>query len=235
MEWVLTFLIVFGAALVQSSTGFGFAILAIPLLMLIHDVRLAITMTIMLSLVSSLTTLPKVYKEIDKQLLKKLGIGSMIGLPLGGVLFFLVDVVWLKLAVSATILLFTLPLLLKWRLPLGNGSGVGMLSGLLTSSIGMPGPPIVVYMTSKQVGKGPFRATSIAYYCLVYPISLAIQLFSGQIAFDMLGIALWMIPAVFLGQAAGGYIHTRISQEWFRRITFALLIMTALNAMLEYL
>lgn len=229
--WLFTFGIILLSALVQSSTGFGFAIVAIPLLLLLHDGHYAVTLSIVLSLFSGLTTLPRVYKEADLGVLGKLIRGSLLGLPLGGLVFLLVDVGLLKLLVSMAILLFTIPLLFKIRLPLGQGGAIGIVSGLLTSSVGMPGPPLVLFLNSRQMEKGAFRGTSIAYFCTVYPITLAIHLITGRVPLSLLLMALAMIPAILIGQAMGSWIHNRISPAWFRRLTFVLLIGTALNAL----
>ncbi|MDF2713757.1 MAG: hypothetical protein K0R28_682 [Paenibacillus sp.] len=233
MEWFFTFAIVLLAAMIQTCTGFGFAIIAIPLLMLIHDGHYAVTASIILSLISSLSTLPQVRKEIDKPLLKTLFIGSLVGLPLGGLLFYLSDVHLLKLFVSIAIIVFTLPMMFRIRIPLGKGKGVGFLSGFMTSSIGMPGPPIVLYLTSHNTDKGRFRGTSIAYYSLVYPVSLLIQYVSGRVPAELIYQVIWVVPAIFIGQLAGKAIYRVMSHEWFRRVTFVLLIATAVNAFIQ--
>jgi uncharacterized membrane protein YfcA len=233
--WVLTFLIIMLSAVVQSSTGFGFAIVAIPLLLLLHDGHYAVTLSIVLSLFSCLTTLPRVYKEADQTILTRLFKGSLIGLPAGGLVFLLVDVSLLKLIVSLSILLFTIPLLIRVKVPLGQGGVIGFVSGMLTSSVGMPGPPLVLFLNARDIGKGAFRGTSIAYYCTVYPITLAIQSVTGRVPLSLLPKALAMIPAILIGQALGSWIHNRISPVWFRRITYLLLIGTALNALKDSL
>ncbi|CAG7654408.1 sulfite exporter TauE/SafE family protein [Paenibacillus allorhizosphaerae] len=235
MEWMLTFAVVFLAAMIQTSTGFGFAIVAIPLFLLIHDGHYAVSLSIFLSLISSLSSLPQVRKEIDKPLLATLFYGSLAGLPIGGLIFYTVQVEWLKLFVSVAILAFTIPMMFRLRIPLGSGKGAGFLSGLMTSSIGMPGPPIVLYLTSKNTDKSRFRGTSIAYYCLVYPVSLALQFISGRVSAELLSHAVLVIPAIYIGQLAGKFIHRGMSQAWFQRITFLLLIATAINALIQSL
>lgn len=154
-------------------------------------------------------------------------------MPLGGVLFYSADVFWLKVFVGAAILLFTLLLLFRVTLPLGSGRRIGFLSGFMTSSIGMPGPPVVLFLASMNREKGTFRATSIAYYCLVYPISLGIQFASGYFSTNLILTGILLIPAVLIGQAAGTFIHRKISQEWFVRITYVLLLATAVNVLVQ--
>jgi uncharacterized membrane protein YfcA len=232
MDWLLTFLIIVVSALIQACTGFGFALLAIPLLMLLFPAHYAISLSGLLSLVSCLSTLPRIYKDVDAALLKRLFIGGLIGLPLGGLLYYAADVSWLKLIVGISIILTALTMMYRISFPFGSGKRAGFCSGFMTSSIGMPGPPVILLLMSKQVGKEAFRGTSIAYYCLVYPISLAIQYASGHFEIDVIHDLL-LIPAIFIGQAVGMALHQRISQSWFRRVTILLLFATAANSIIH--
>lgn len=232
MDWALAFLVVILSALIQSSTGFGFALFAIPLLMLLFPAHTAISLSGFLSLISCLSTLPRVLKDVDAFLLKRLFIGSLIGLPIGGQLYYAADVTWLKLIVGISIILSAFVMMYRIPLFFGSGKEAGFLSGFMTSSVGMPGPPVVLFLISKNVGKEAFRGTSIAYYCLVYPISLVIQYASGH--FELHAIDdLVLIPAIFIGQAVGMLLHRRISPNWFRRVTILLLFATAVNSIIH--
>jgi uncharacterized protein len=231
---VLAFVIILLAALIQSVTGSGFVIFAIPLFSLLYPAHYAISLCIFLSLLSSLFTLPRVRIDMDKPLLKRLFIGSLMGMPFGGIVYYMVDVRWLKLIVGISIIISVVLMVFRSRFPVGTGKRIGFLSGMMTSSIGMPGPPINLYMNANNVGKQVYRGTSIAYYCLVYPISLLIQFASGHIKPDLIGVAA-MVPAIFVGQAIGSVLYQRVSQSWFRRITLVILLATGLNALIQSL
>lgn len=232
MDLTLTFVIVLLAALIQACTGFGFAIIAIPLLILFYPAHYTITLSVLLSFISSLATIPRVRKDIDKVLLKRLLIGSLLGLPLGGIVYYMADVMWLKLIVGISIIAAAVFMMVRISVPLGNGRRIGFLSGFLTSSIGMPGPPIVLYLMSRNTEKHIFRGTSMAFYCLVYLISLALQFASGRFETDLLQDLL-LVPAIFIGQAIGTALHNKINQTWFRRVTFLLLIATGVNSLIH--
>ncbi|SDO37404.1 Uncharacterized membrane protein YfcA [Paenibacillus sp. yr247] len=232
MEWMLTFLIILLATLIQSCTGFGFAIIAIPLLMLLYPAHYAISLSMFLSLSSSLSSLPKVWNDVDRPLLKRLFIGSLLGLPFGGLLFYTSDMMWLKMIVGFSIIMSAIFMRVRISFPMGEGKRIGFLSGFLTSSIGMPGPPIVLFLTAKNLDKQIFRGTSIAFYCLVYSISLVLQFASGRFETDLLEF-LTLIPVIFIGQVIGSVLYKRISQNWFRRVTFLLLLASGVNSIIH--
>jgi hypothetical protein len=151
-----------GAALLYTSTGFGFAVLATPLFLLFVDPSRAIQLVIIISTALSIVALPGLWRAIAPGLLLRLGLGSLAGLPLGLVAFRFADPVLVRALVGATILGFAL--LLGWwrhhgprelRRPLGIGTGrirtglevgTGLIAGIATVLVGMAGPPLLIYL-----------------------------------------------------------------------------------------
>ncbi|MDF2671443.1 MAG: hypothetical protein K0R67_3749 [Paenibacillus sp.] len=235
MDILYPFLVVLISVLIQSSTGFGFAIIAIPLLMLQFEPHTAIFLSGAISLVSCYSALPSIWRTIERATLFRVFTGSLIGLPLGGFLYFTMPVEWLKLLVSLCILAATAFMIKQVVFPLGKGRRIGIVSGALTTSVGMPGPPLILLLTMQGLNKQAFRSTSIAFYCLVYPISLTFQWISDRVVAQSLIHAYWYIPAIFIGQWLGSALHKQFNPVWFRRITFLLLLATALNALIPSL
>ncbi|MEF3304988.1 sulfite exporter TauE/SafE family protein [Paenibacillus sp. GYB003] len=189
--------------------------------------------TLGLSLLTSVSTLPRVARDADMPLLRRLLLGSLFGLPAGAFVFAMLDVDWLKLTAGVCILLFALPLLMNVKLPLGQGSGVGFASGLLGSGIGMAGPPIVLYLRSRRIGKDAFRGTSIVYYSIVNAISFALQPVGGRVHAAELGYAILLVPAIFAGQALGAAATRKLDPVRFRRASFVLLVATGVQAVVS--
>lgn len=83
MDTVLFLAIIFAAAILQTSTGFGFSILATPFLLIIFEPNEAIQINLLLSLLISGALIKKIVKDADFEILKRFLIGSVIGLPFG--------------------------------------------------------------------------------------------------------------------------------------------------------
>ncbi|WP_164821460.1 sulfite exporter TauE/SafE family protein [Paenibacillus koleovorans] len=235
MEMLFPLLIVFGSVLIQACTGFGFGIIAIPLLMLTFDAHTAIFLSGALSLASCLIALPSVWRHAERRLMLRVFGGSLIGLPLGALLYFAIPVLWLKLLVSISILVATALLARKTVFRLGEGRRVGVISGTLSTSVGMPGPPLVMLLTSKGVNKDTFRGTSVLYNAMLYPISLLLQWMSDRVIIHSLAHFYWYIPAILLGQWIGSAIQKQITPVLFRGVTLLLLLVTGVNALIPSL
>ena len=227
--------IILVASILQTSTGFGFSILATPFLLLIFEPAEAIQINLVLSLVISCVLLNKIRKDIDFILLKRFVIGSVAGLPAGIIIFLLVDISKLKIGVGVIILALTLLLMLKFRIKQNKGRDliVGGFSGALTTSIGMPGPPLLLYFSGTETQKEQLRATTLAFYLFIYFVSLVIQVIfvgTNKSIWVSSGLAL---PLLVMGLYVGQLLFKSINQKVFRIFTYIILLFTGVYLLIE--
>lgn len=238
MGTALSFLcIILVASVLQTSTGFGFSIMATPFLLMLFLPQEAIQINIILSLLISISLIWKIRTEIDFTIVKKLIIGSIVGVPFGILIFISININAFKMGVSILLLVLTLLLILNFRVkPTPNRDFiVGGLSGLLTTSIGMPGPPLLLYFTGTDTEKGKLRATILAFYLFIYFISLITQIiFTGtnKLIWES---SLYAIPIVFLGLFLGQIIFRWLNQRIFKILTYILLSFTGIYLLIETL
>lgn len=237
MEVLLFILIILIASILQTSTGFGFSILATPFLLLLFGVSDAIQINLILSLIISAALISKIRNDIDFGILKRLTVGSIAGMPIGIAVFVVADMQKLKLGISLVILLLTVLLILSLRIRRTDGRDFlfGGLSGSLTTSIGMPGPPLLLYFSGTGTQKEKLRGTTLAFYLFIYSVSLLLQIvFAGS------NRTVWVssaaaIPVVLLGLFLGQRLFHRIDQRTFRYVTYAILLFTGVYLLFDNL
>ncbi|WP_170006544.1 sulfite exporter TauE/SafE family protein [Bacillus fonticola] len=236
MDTVVVFIIIIlFASVLQTSTGFGFSIMATPFLLLLFEPREAVQINLVLSLVISLALISRIRKEIDFGIMKRFIIGSLIGVPVGIFIFLSVDADVLKLGVSVLILFLTVLLILNFRVKQTyfGDRVVGVLSGVLTTSIGMPGPPLLLYFAVTDTKKEVLRATTLAFYLFIYAVSLVTQLvFSGTSGTVWVSSGL-ALPIVVVGLMLGQNLYKRINQRMFRLFTYVILLFTGVYLLIE--
>ena len=93
----------FVAALLQAVSGFGFAVLAVPLYLLLVDPAQAVQLAIILTTALSFAVVPGLRRTIAPSLLLRLTAGSLAGLPIGLFSFRYADPLLVRLGVGATI------------------------------------------------------------------------------------------------------------------------------------
>jgi hypothetical protein len=220
-SWLVAALAVTLAATLQAVTGFGAALILVPLLVLAYNAHTAVGMTMVISFCSLLLLTFQVRKSIVKPMARNLSLGGLAGIPFGAYVFIHFDVTRLKVIIALVTLAFALLLLLDWmpRRTFGPRAqaAVGAAGGFLGASVGMPGPPVVLFLNHQGVPKEQFRATTSAYFCLVYPASLFLLLALHALDRQAILTAVSLIPFALLGQALGTGIFPRVSQELFRR------------------
>lgn len=228
LDLVIANVIVVIAALLQACTGFGFSVLATPFLLLVYPASEAIQINIILSILISGVMLPKVAGDIDKPLLKRMVLGSSIGAPVGILFYLFANPDHLKMAIGVMVLAFTGLILRKRKFSRSPSRDrtVGVLSGLLTSGLGMPGPPLLVYFAGARLTPSILRATTLSYFLFIYSVSLALQLGTGPNLPGTIFTAISLIPATAVGIFAGQFLFHRINHNLFMGIAYALLLLT---------
>lgn len=229
-DLIILVLIVLIASLLQTSTGYGFSIIGTPFLLLIYPAHTAIQINIILSICLSAFMIFKVRHEVDRTLLIKLIKGSIAGLFFGIFMYLFLDIRLLKMAVGVLILVLTILLILKFTIERTRNRDflTGGLSGLLTTSIGVPGPPLLLYFSGAQIDKTTLRSTTLAYYLFVYFASLVMQISFGGTTRETWISSLLAIPSLFAGILLGQVLFKWISQNTFRIITYAILLFTGM-------
>jgi len=235
MEIIAFIIIILVASVLQTSTGFGFSILATPFLLLIFEPIEAIQINLILSLVISSALIVKIRKDIDFGILKRFVAGSVAGLPIGIIIFLLININRLKLGVSLIILVLTIMLILKFRINQNKKRDlfVGGLSGAFTTSIGMPGPPLLLYFSGTDTHKEKLRGTTLAFYLFIYFISLIIQVIVAGTNKTIWVSSLWALPLVFVGLYLGQLLFKMINQNIFRVFTYIILLFTGIYLLIE--
>ncbi|MEK5430612.1 sulfite exporter TauE/SafE family protein [Lysinibacillus sp. FSL R7-0073] len=235
MELTFYFFIILTAAILQTSTGFGFSIMATPFLLLLFSPQQAMQLNIILSLVISFSLLWKVKKDIEFALLKKIMIGSIVGAPVGSLLFAIVDVTTFKLLIAVLLIGLTIMLIKNLSIQQTNGRdyGVGFISGMFTTSIGMAGPPLLLYFASTHKKKETIRATSLAYYIFIYLISLLSQLIIEGTSKTVWLNSLYALPIVLIGLIVGQLLFRKLNQKLFLVFIYVLLVASGIMLFIQ--
>jgi uncharacterized membrane protein YfcA len=193
-----------------------------------------VPVTLLLELAVSLHLLPSIWREADWASLGWIWLGAIVGVPIGlGVLVMLPPDVT-RAAVAVTVIGAAL---LLWRgkslsktLSWPGTASVGVVAGLLTGGVGIPGPPVFLYYLSAPVGIAAGRASIIAYLVGVAPIACLFAYFQGMLDLAAALRALLLLPAVLAGSWLGAHAFGKADPDKARR--WALIALAAMGAAL---
>ena len=83
MEWLLVFLIVFFAIFTQSLTGFGLALISMPLLTALLGVETAAPLVALFGLLAEVILLLYFREAVNVRVIWRLIVASIVGVPVG--------------------------------------------------------------------------------------------------------------------------------------------------------
>jgi uncharacterized membrane protein YfcA len=218
--------IVLAAGFLQSLTGFGFALIALPLLGLFLPLKTIIPLVCLLGCCVSLMLSLQLRASIKFRRIAALYAATIPGIPLGVYILARIPAEVLGLILGGVMILFTSYQLLirPVQHPLGTACTIaaGFLSGVLGGSISAGGPPIIVYSAMQPWSKDQAKAMLAVYFLISGLTIFATHAVSGLITADVLRLFINSIPALVLGIWLGTVTYHRISDAGFRRLAFVL-------------
>ncbi len=231
---ILGSIIIFLAAFLQGTTGFGFSLFSIPLLTLFISPKTAIPMILLVSLIINISVLYNSRKSLNFKFILPIFLFSMIGVPIGAKLLLILPDYVLKIVIGIFILLFGILFLFNVRFKVKHEkvtrAFVGFFSGLLNGSITMSGPPIIIFLANEQKGKMHFRAHLASFFLLLTLFTIPVYLYYGLITKVVVDYALIFSIAVILGVLGGNILIRRIQEVHFRKLTLMIIILMGVLA-----
>lgn len=230
---------------VQGLTGFGFAMMTSPVLLLYMDPVTVVFVNIAVSFsLGGIAFLSRHARSgIRGRELLILCAAMLPGQFVGVSLVAYIPANVLKLIVLSAIVPACIALLFRMtgRRPRAEppavsaarrtpraAAAVGFLSGLLTPTTGINGPPVVLYLWNRYRDKSMIRSTSLAFFL----VAMAIGMISMASALDLgpeigAGVA-WGMPAAWVGFGAGSILFKRVSHDKFKR--YVLIVLAGASA-----
>lgn len=234
-EIVWICLVVAGASATQAISGFGFALIAVPLLSLFIEPQIAVVLATVVGAFSSTFQAIADRKYAQKQLVRRLAISAYIGMPFGLVVFIVVSESVLRFIVGIVVLVAALILMRGFSISHANRKLdwiLGWVSGVLATSTSTNGPPLVFLLQAKKLSPQSFRASINVVFSLTSIGAIALFAVSGNITSDDFGSIAISVPMLMLGLAIGYKMRPRINAGQFSVLVFILLIGSALSALL---
>jgi uncharacterized membrane protein YfcA len=229
-ELIATSGIVLIAGVIVGLAGFGFALFAVPPLLFFHQPSTVVALVNILGFGSGLVVLYGEWHEVRRSTLRALVPWALIGLVAGTAILRYVDGIYIKLLVSVVVIAFAIFAAAGFRLRSAHHSSAnvvaGLASGVLGTSAGLPGPPIALLFTARDLPPTAFRVTITSYFMIVDVVAVALLVVSDQLHRGDLWLALSMAPPALVGRWIGRKLADRVSPSAFRRVVIGLLLLT---------
>ncbi len=230
---VLATLIILIGSFVQSSIGFGLAIVSSPLLYLIDPAFVPAPITIV-ALALSLANTWRFRQSISMDGLWAAIIGRVPGTAAGGVLLTLVDARTLSLWIGLFVLIAVVVSLSSTRFAVtpGRMAVAGFFSGFMGTSSGIGGPPMALLLQHQSADL--IRANLSAFFIVSCVLSITAQIPAGYLTVEHVKLSLPLIPAALVGFWLAIKVGANLDKQQIRRGSLVLCSVSATGAVLSY-
>lgn len=221
-----------------SKSGFagGAGVIAVPLLSLVLPVPIAAALMLPLLIVMDAKSLHYYWRSVRWQEIKMIAPAALIGIIAGGYLLGELPSTLLQLLLGIFCIVFAVwkkltPIL--GRLPYA-GFIWGAVSGLTSTLLHSGGPPINIYLATRQLPKYDWLATAAVFFAMMNLIKIIPYGLTGQWQSDLLVtdlpipplfvIAIILLPVSLIGVWLGYRLQTNISEAYFMSACKGLLL-----------
>lgn len=226
--WLL--LAAFLGGLIRGFTGFGTALLYMPMAAMVLPPVWAVIALFTFDVIGPTPLLPRAVREGEPGDVARLLLGAAIALPLGLIVLFLLPPEPFRYAVSVLAVLSAVLIMsgVRYRGPMRPPLLVatGGAGGFLASAAGLPGPPVILLYLASDRPPMVIRANLIIYLISVDALMLALFAVTGRLELAPVLIGVALAPAIALGALLGARLfHPR--RERVYRLAAVLTILTA--------
>ena len=222
--------------LVRGTTGFGAAMIMTPALALLMGPRVAVPVALLLETFAAGTMLPAAAKLARWRVIAPIGLAAICTVPLGGLLLKGADPGVLRRLIAATVIVFSVALLICKRFHgqhrLRTSIGLGALSGTMLGATSIGGPPVILYLLSGPDPVTVTRANLTLYIVLVSAAGLVMLGFAGLLDANALRTAAALTIPFVIGVVTGSKLFSRFSDQRFRQLTIVFMFLVSLGVLL---
>ena len=226
-DYILSGIIILLSSFVQGFSGFGFGLLATPLLTIIIGVKSAITISVTCSLFITFYNFVVLRKFFTITSIRKLIIGSFVGIPLGA--YFLrethSDIVEFLLGgiVLTFVFLSSFQLIKRKEMSDKWGYIFGFTSGVCGGAVSISGPPFLIYSYLRGWAKEEFKGTFAAYILITGLFIQLSHITTGLATQSTFLMFVKLFPFLLAGGFVGHYYFNSIDTILFRKLILFIL------------
>jgi uncharacterized membrane protein YfcA len=215
------------AGLARGFSGFGAALIFIPLASTAIEPTVAAALLLVVDVVVAASLFPRAWTRADRRNVGTMLLGTLLGVPTGTFVLTRTDAITIRWLIAAMVLVMLALLMSGWRYhrrptpPVD--AGVGLVAGFFSGIAQVGGPSVVAYWLGTAKAPELVRANIIVYFAASALITFVSYVVAGLLTTRVIGLALIVGPIYGLGLWVGSHSFGFAREETFRRICYALI------------
>jgi len=217
---------------VRGFSGFGSALIYIPLIAAVYEPRIAAPTLLLIDLAGSA---PFTIRELPRCNWREVGpitVAAALAAPIGAMALVLVDPIVLRWFIAAIVLTLLVVLVSGWRYrgkpTLPVTTGVGIIAGLGSGAVQIAGPGVITFWLGSADTTAVVRANLMVYFTFIDVIGCAAYFREGLFTREVAVLSLLLGLPFILAMVAGARSFRLASERSFRRVAYAIIAVSAL-------
>jgi hypothetical protein len=223
------------AGLVRGFSGFGSALVYVPLVAAIYEPKLASGTLLLINFVTGLPFAIPAARQCDWRDVTPVFVGAAVAAPLGTAILLVADIIVLRWAIVVLVFSLLVVLASGWRyrmkpvLPVKLG--VGAVAGVLGGIAQVSGPPVIIYWFGSMSRAVTVRANLLIFFTLSGAVICATYFVQGVFVPESYALAVLLGLPFLLAMSAGAWLFRTASDIAYRRIGYVIVAFAALVSM----
>jgi uncharacterized membrane protein YfcA len=223
------------AGLTRGFSGFGSALVYIPLMSALYSPHLAVGSFVLIDLAVDAMLLPMVWRHVQWRAVLPMAAAAVFAAQFGALILQYAEPLHLRWAITAIVLAIVVVLASGWRYRgeprMAITLMVGALSGFLGGALQVAGPPVIVYWLGGTQEVAVIRGNFIGYFTLLSLGSFWTYVARGLLTPEVIAFALFTGPVQVLATWGGAKLFQIASAAQYRRIAYLVIALTAIASM----
>lgn len=236
-------LIIYGSLVVAyiifGISGFGTALVASPVLALFLPVDKIVPLLALLDCFAAATNVMRDHRDAVESEIKRLVPLMIIGSIIGASILLYSRPDSLLLALSLFVIAYSFYSLSGFKVDRPFSSKAvfpfGLIGGIFSALFGSGGFIYAIYLTGRIQDKNQIRVTQSTLIGFSTFTRIIIFLIAGVYSdISFLLMAIYLLPAMFIGTYIGRHITLKLSREQFLRLVYCVILVSGVSLLVNY-
>lgn len=220
------------SGLVRGFSGFGSALIYIPLVSAIYEPRVAATTLLLIDFISSAPFSVREFWRCNWREVAPITIVASLMNPIGTLALVFADPIVLRWVISVLVLVLLAVLVSGWRYhgkpTLPVMAAVGTVSGLGSGAVQIAGPPVIIFWLGGRSDARTVRANLMVFFVLISVMACVTYYAQGLFTANVVVLSVCLGVPFFAAMWIGSHFFHTASDTTYRRVAYGIVAISAL-------
>ena len=221
------------AGAVRGFSGFGSALIYVPLVSAVYGPRVAAASMLLIDFIPGVVFALGAWRQAVWREILPMAAAAILAAQFGTLILLYVDPTILRWSISIVIGALLIVLASGWRYhgkPLvGHTIGVGLVAGLMGGAVQISGPPVILYWLGSMHETAVVRANFISYFSVFAAAATATYAIHGLLTPLAIALAIVLTPLYVVSSWIGARFFGHSSDIAYRRIAYVIIAVAAIG------